>query len=133
MAFHSECPESYNTDTQRLIKSYENVNKQIRRFSSQNNLSKTIRLHRYSAPQGFIDHLSDKGITLLTADDDRISYQLSPNQCKTIKDTSLQFAGVKYQRTDIRVENLPIAIFTPPHRHTLTLSMGFFYESDYSS
>ena len=81
--------------------------------------SEILRLHYYYATKNEVRLLKDKGITtLLSADDDRISYSLSPHyNKKLIIQGSLKHDGINYKSTDVRVErdNLFFKLWT--HRN----------------
>ena len=67
----------------------------------------TLRLHYFYATQQDVDSLKQLGIsTLLSSDDNRISYSLPCNlNDSLIKNENLNINGIHYERTDIRVEN----------------------------
>ena len=68
--------------------------------------AKTLRLQFYFATPDEVAFLGENGInTLLSADDDRISYSLPANYNDSlIINESLQYKNMLYERTDIRVE-----------------------------
>lgn len=78
--------------------------------------TKTLRLHYFYASYDIVKFLKEKGIaTLLSADDNRISYSLSKdNNGKLIAEGVLYYDGINYMRTDIRVErdNIVLKLFT---------------------
>ena len=81
--------------------------------------SKTLRLHYYYANKNEVKFLKDKGIeTLLSADDDRISYSLPfhYNQ-RLINRGSLKYDGMNYERTDVRVEKDDLLLKLWTHRN----------------
>ena len=79
--------------------------------------SKALRLHYYYASQQSVRLLKSKGIkVLLSADDNRISYSLSPkDNSNLIKNGYILQNGLKYARTDIRVERDNIFAFLFEH------------------
>lgn len=92
---------------QEFIESYENA-EHFCMDMQERKLSGTIRLHFFEADKKRIAFLKEKGVTtLLTADDDRLSYSLSPEICKNIeKNHSIVLDGINYVHSDYRVENI---------------------------
>ena len=75
--------------------------------------NQVLRLHYYFATQDEVMYLKGKGVgTLLSADDERISYSL-PRKIDSIlqKEERISYHGMNYERTDIRIEKtvFPIA------------------------
>lgn len=66
-----------------------------------------LRLHFYFATQTEIDSLKNLGVSsLLSSDDERVSYSLPIRYNDSLLvSESLDFDGVHYEKTDIRVEN----------------------------
>lgn len=94
--------EGYITFTE----AYENVIRSICSFASCENITNTIRLHRYQAAGDEIAYLADRGITcMLTAHDDRISYNLTGEESALVRTKGmLEKNSIKYVRTDLCVE-----------------------------
>lgn len=74
--------------------------------------AKSLRLQYYYATSEEVSFLVNKGITtLLSADDDRISYSLPHSYNESlIGNESLLYKGMHYEHTDFRVEN-PLSPF----------------------
>ena len=106
VGFHGKSSnENLNNDDDTLLKSYSIVTDILNKTTGSS--AKTIRLHYFFATQQDVDSLKKLGVTtLLSADDNRISYSLP---CKLndylIRNESLNLNEMHYERTDIRVEN----------------------------
>lgn len=96
-----------SANTRDFMESFENVDR-FAKLMSGRDLSRTSRLHYFEANKTRIDFLKEKGVkTLLSADDDRISYGLSSEQCRYIKENgSAVYDGMRYTNTDVRIENI---------------------------
>lgn len=103
-----------NVSSEQLKQDYIKVANEIVRFAGIESLSSVIRLQGF---QGTIDGISqlqntDEEIAvqcLLTADDSRISYNLSESiLSKLNQNMMVEVENLKYIKTDIRLENIPV-------------------------
>lgn len=108
--FHSYSDKSnYCTDYEKLL--YEDYSKtinELRRIVGIESIDHTIRIHRFAAGRKAIKHLRGNIYGLLTADDQRLSYELSEEICNNIDTYGLFIDenGIRYIKTDIRLERL---------------------------
>lgn len=106
---HKPSNVNYNSFTA----SFQRCNKSISLFASEQSKASILRLDYYYATPGEIDFLIGHGInTLLSADDDRRSYSLPfINNNQLLRNNSICFEGIKYLRTNIRIENIDFPYF----------------------
>ncbi|MCQ2286664.1 MAG: hypothetical protein MJZ76_07295 [Bacteroidales bacterium] len=106
IGFHAASPSQKRDD----IKSFADGYKRFKKFSKQ---SKTIRLHYFYANQEQINLLKQNGLTtLLSADDNRISYSL-PNELNEslLQKQAISLNGLEYKKTDFRIEKTFFPVF----------------------
>ena len=89
-----------------FTESFSKVDSVLTAKSLRDGKSSTIRLHFFFATQKEIEYLTKHGIkTLLSADDERVSYSLSEEDNSILmQDETLTKNGLKYLSTDLRVE-----------------------------
>lgn len=109
--FHGIKPSSHkptNVNYSEFAFAFSHFRKEVERFSSYQNLATILRLDYFYATPGEVEFLRENGVsTLLSADDDRRSYSLPYHKNSQIIDkNSIQYGGVKYLRTNIRIENI---------------------------
>lgn len=84
------------------------VHKEIARIAGEESISRVIRLHFFTGSREIGEILKQKGIRgLMAADDDRISYYLSEEENRKLRDSKeghLKADGMEFYRTDIRYE-----------------------------
>lgn len=100
IGFHSATPDSRNENDSLFKLGFQFVQN---RFGDK---TKTLRLHYFHATPDEIGFLKKNEIsTLLSADDDRISYSLSPKLNDSLKKNDfLLYNGIQFKRTDFRIE-----------------------------
>ena len=91
-----------------FVTAFSHFKNEVERFASVNNNANILRLDYYYATPGEVDFLRNNGVsTLLSADDDRRSYYLPfIKNSQLISKNSIQYGGLKYLRTNIRIENI---------------------------
>lgn len=110
LSFHGRETEKefYVSDNiHEFIKSYESV-EHFSNYMQGRNLSEIARIHFFEAGKKQIEFLYKKGVTtLLTADDNRISYGLSQNIYNDIENKhSIIIDKMMYVHSDYRIENI---------------------------
>jgi len=112
IGFHAVAPSVHHpkNDYEAFSKGFDDFNSAVEKFAGENVKTKILRLDFYYADEMEIDFLKTKGITtLLSADDDRRSYCLPHNKNRILIDNnSIHHNGIKYLRTNIRIENIDI-------------------------
>lgn len=106
VGFHAKNSNAnLNNNDYTFLNSYAIVTDIIKQ--TMGNSAKTIRLHYFHATRQEVDSLKKLGIsTLLSSDDNRISYSLPCHfNDSLIRNENLDINGIHYERTDIRVEN----------------------------
>jgi len=109
IGFHSATPESTNNDSEELQKAFINFKEAIPLDLQ----AQTLRLHYYHSTQKDAQFLASMGIrTLLSADDNRISYSLPISANDSLLALQrIQKDSMAYERTDIRIEKSFFPIF----------------------
>lgn len=112
--FHAYDKDSNYKDakTEKEVKEfYEDlkmVQEEITRIAGENSISQVIRLHFFTGSREIGEILKQEGIRgLMAADDERISYYLSEEENRTLRDSKegyLRIDGMEFYRTDIRYE-----------------------------
>lgn len=113
--FHAPNPTDSMPDDKSFSMAYNVVDSNL--ICKMGGQSKVLRLHYYYASIQIVRLLKSKGVkVLLSADDNRISYSLSPkDNSNLIKNGHILQNGLKYVRTDIRVERDNIFAFLFEH------------------
>lgn len=107
--YHSIEPTAFfddSTSTEEFKESFTRVNKEIKRFAGEDSLSRVLRLHYFRANKEMVNYLISQGVKgLLCSDDDRISYDLSEDKHRELKEQDkIIFAGMTYYNTDFRFD-----------------------------
>ena len=102
--FHSVSPGKASIDFETAL---HNTFNNLQRIAKINTYTNAVRLHCFSASENELELLKNNNITyLLSADDERISYNLSNNENKKlIEDCRYVKNGITYIRTNVRLEN----------------------------
>lgn len=89
-------------------KEYFSVINEIERFAGKNVVDKNIRLHYFAGSFETMSFLARQGVRgFLCADDDRISYDLTEQENRNLKQRGWMLKeGRKYIVTNIRIENV---------------------------
>jgi len=109
--FHGSDPAK-DADLHELKHSFDNTHNAIIRFSGKKSLCNVLRLHHYRGDEEFINFLVAQGGIkgFLCADDNRISYHLTPAETLVLNEKSILIKNqIKYFRTDLRLENMSFA------------------------
>ena len=114
IGFHGVKPLSHrptNRNFAEFTQGYEQFNTAVGVFAGEGSIAKTLRLDFYYTTNQEANFLKQNGVrTLLSADDDRISYSL-PFKINRhiISNNSIEYDGINYLRTNIRIENIDVA------------------------
>lgn len=113
--FHAQNPTDSLSDDKSFSTAYNIVDSNL--TYKMGGQSHVLRLHYYHASPQNVEYLKSKGVkVLLSADDNRISYSLSPKDNRIlIKNGKFLKDGLTYVRTDIRVERDNIITFLFEH------------------
>lgn len=108
--FHGIKPSSHkpnNVKYSEFTTAFSNFQKEVGRFASCHNIATMLRLDYFYATPGEVLFLRNNGVrTLLSADDDRRNYYLPYQKNRQlINENSIHYDGLKYLRTNIRIEN----------------------------
>ncbi|MDF2842121.1 MAG: hypothetical protein K0R00_547 [Herbinix sp.] len=105
--FDSIGKNARNIDTLGKQAFIETINA-IERFADLSSLTKVLRLHKYEGTKEFLMFLNQQGVKgVLTADDDRISYDLTVEECSELdKKGIFHKNSLYYYKTYFRIENL---------------------------
>lgn len=108
-SFHGKDPitDYNNIGYEETIANYKETTDELIRIAGKNALSNTIRLHYFHGSTDTVHALNDLGVKmLLTADDDRGSYDLEPDEEQLAKVGVYYRTGsqIGYTSTDIRLE-----------------------------
>ena len=90
------------------INTFNNIYNEIYRFSGKENISKWVRLHRFSESYELKDYFHSHGVeALFTTDKDRITTRMPDSINESLKLTGFaEYNGLKFIRSHIRTENL---------------------------
>jgi hypothetical protein len=107
----------YNTFLNKIApadfqKEYEKTIQAITAFAGENSLCKTVRLHGYRGSTEVLKIFSDEyGIKgVFCADDDRISYDLTPSENESVNNNFIyRKNNLNYYKTNLRYEHLSSA------------------------
>ena len=111
IGYHGICPEiarfDENIPLDTFMNSYQTVTDSIIFFAGEPSLSQILRLSYFTGTEEIVDYLSKSGIKyLLAADDQRISYDLSPDENELLNQHEIfTRRNMTYLKTDIRYEN----------------------------
>ena len=98
------------TTTDELIDDYSKVIEEIVRFAGEDSLSQVVRLQGFYGTNEGLSALNsiDNGVKcFLTADDNRISYELTTEEISMLNlNRLINVNGIYYLRTDLRIENI---------------------------
>ena len=86
--------------------SYNNVNSAIAQFADSSLVASTLRFHYFFAPDSFLNALTGVGSLLCADDSNRLSYNLTASEAKTVaKGERIIKNDISYRRTDLRVDD----------------------------
>ena len=102
-----------NVSFNNFVGSFCRFNRELSRFASEESKANIIRLDYYYATTKEVEFLVKHGVTtLLSSHDDRRSYHLPfAKNNQLITQNSIQYNGLKYLRTNIRIENIDFPYF----------------------
>ena len=112
--FHSSMADDPRNGSQDWPAAYDKFNEDVEEFAGEESISNILRLsYFYAKPQDVAYIASKGGLTLLSADDDRISYDLTFDEDSALK-ASETFTknGVTYKVTDFRTERISCPLLT---------------------
>lgn len=114
--FHGIKPMAHrpiNVKYSEFTTAFSNFQKAVERFASCHNLATMLRLDYFYATPSEVVFLRNNGVrTLLSADDDRRNYYLPfQKNRQLIHKNSIEYEGIKYLRTNIRIENIDFPYF----------------------
>lgn len=113
IGFHGVKPLSHrptNRSFAEFTRAYKLFNSAVGMFAGEGSIAKTLRLDFYYTTKQEANFLKQNGVsTLLSADDDRISYSLPFKMNRhIIRNNSIRYDSIKYLRTSIRIENIDV-------------------------
>ncbi|HEY6565824.1 MAG TPA: hypothetical protein VIY86_15175, partial [Pirellulaceae bacterium] len=81
---------------------------EIARFAGPDRTSRWVRLHYFSEAYELASYFQSRGVeALLTTDKPSVSYRLPPSETERLRtDGTVEFAGIRFIRSRLRVENL---------------------------
>ena len=105
--WHRRKPGELTDDNKTEIESFDRIHTFIKEKISFRSWTNVLRLHRWEASGELLSHLFDNGIRcLLTADGNRLSYNLTKDDFAILQDKGILWKGsVKYLTTDIRFDH----------------------------
>lgn len=111
--YHGLRPSSHipnNVSYKQFTESFLRLNRELSRFASDSSRAYVLRLDYFYATNGEVSFLKNHGVrTLLSADDNRRSYYLPyRNNERLLHINSIHYNGLKYLRTNIRIENTDV-------------------------
>lgn len=111
IAFHAQSPSVTKDEISReddFCKSWMRTVDAIQRFAGECSMAHFVRLHYYYATEDELNWIStQQNISLLSADDERISYSLPKEKNDDlIRKENLEYNNLKLLKTDIRIEKV---------------------------
>lgn len=109
VGFHWISPQfSKSTPAISVTGSFRKFNSAMSRIAGDSTIATTIRLHYFFGGDSIITFINKLGgvNTILCADDQRLSYNLTPSQDKQLRSNGLlRKDGITYLPTNLRIEN----------------------------
>lgn len=139
--FHAGKRENHYTsytDSQKLEelkRDFSAVRDAVLHFAGPESFTNTIRLHYFSCSEPVRKFLEQEGIrVLLSADDDRISYDLTAQENRILRETgSFQKGRTHYLRTDFRYEKVSDILSELESRRNQKGLVLFTHENQWSA
>lgn len=107
--FHAKAPDSSrDLAPYDFLSSFCRVRSAIEEFADSSSVSSVLRLDYYYATDSMVTEMNRTGYVtgLLCADDERVSYNLTPQENKLLQQCFFIQKDVKYFKTDVRYENV---------------------------